>query len=109
MESFEAVWEYLQKNLKVGTEIRNWTADKGFLDDSMTIKSVTNLAIDVETPNAKYVQSVPRENFETVFKVWEEYKAKSIRRHDIRDMTRFSKYILSILKWREMMSSDESV
>lgn len=101
MDLFEELWGYLQRNLKPGTEIKNWTADKGYLVDTMTIESVTDRAINVGAPNASYVQSVPKEHFEIVFKVWEGYKAKVVKRHHIRDMTRFSKYIISIMKWRE--------
>jgi len=101
MGSFETFWEYLQKNLKAGTVIKNWTVDKGYLNDAMIIKALTTSAIYVETPNAKYVQSVPKEDFERVFEVWEDYKVKNFKRSEVRDITRYSKYIISIIDWWE--------
>jgi hypothetical protein len=107
MSSFDAFWEYLQKNLKPGTEIRNWTVDKGYLGDVMTIKIVTGPFIEVEVSSAKNIQRVPREHFEIVFAVWKDYVAKIRKRSDVRDMTRFSKYIISIIRWsdREISNS----
>lgn len=53
MTSFETVWGYFQVNLRPGTEVKNWTAFKGYLGDSMTIVSIRSNYIEVEVPKAE--------------------------------------------------------
>jgi hypothetical protein len=104
MESFEAFWSYLQVNLKPGTDVKNWTAFNGYLGNKMTIVGVYNQAVEVDAPKAKTIQVVPIEDFKRVWQVWLDYKANKVRRYELRDLTRFSKYIISILHWYESES-----
>jgi hypothetical protein len=97
MTSFETVWGYFQVNLKPGTDVKNWTAFKGYLGDSMTFGGIRGNFIGVEAPKAENILSVPREDFEKVWDVWSEYKVQKVRRYELLDMTRYSKYIISIL------------
>ena len=101
MSEFESIWNLLQRKLKSGTEISNWTAYRGFLGDTMKIIDIKENSIEVETPKAENIQHVPKEDFEKVWDVWRDYKIQKIKRYELRDMTRFSKYIISILKWYE--------
>ena len=101
MVTFESVWRYLEENLKPGMKVNNWTAFHGYLGDSMTIEAVSSRAIEVNAPKAKTIQIVPREDFQTIWEIWIEYKQDKIQRQEIREMTRFSKYIISILNWYE--------
>jgi hypothetical protein len=101
MNTFDHVWNYLQKNLTVGTTIKNWTAFRGYLGDTMTVVGIRKNYIDIDTSNAGSLQVVPKGDFEQVWKVWLDYKNKKVRRYELRDMTRFSKYIISILHWYE--------
>jgi len=101
MSEFDNIWDVLQRRLKPGTEIQNWTAYRGYLDDSMTINDIQENSIEVETPKAKNIQHVPKEDFKNVWSVWSDYKIQKVKRYELRDMTRFSKYVISILKWYE--------
>jgi hypothetical protein len=101
MNSFDTVWSYLQRNLKVGTVIKNWTAFQGYLGDTMKVVGVRQNHIEVKAPKANHLQDVPKEDFEKVWEVWAKYKIQKVRRYELRDMTRFSKYIISILHWYE--------
>ena len=102
MKSFETVWNTLQAKLKPGTEVRNWTAHKGYLGDSMTIVDVGSRHISVDAPNARNIQRVPKTDFEKMWVVWDDYKTEKVKRYEIRDMTMFSKYIISILHWYDV-------
>ena len=39
--------------------------------------------------------------FELVDNLWRNYKSEKTKRNEIREKTRFSKYIISILNWLE--------
>jgi len=101
MTPFEKAWAFIQTNLKAGTTINNWTALHGYLGDKMTIAAVRANNIEVDAPKANSIQVVPKSDFEIVWKVWPEYKALKCKRYELRDMTRFSKYIISIFYWYE--------
>ena len=101
MNTFDAIWSDLLTNLKVGTEIKNWTAFRGYLGDSMKITSVRKDYIEVKAPKAINPQIVPRDDFQKVWDVWKDYNAQKVQRQEVRDMTRFSKYIISIFHWLE--------
>ena len=101
MSEFEYIWNFLQTNMKPGTELQNWTANSGYLGDSMTIINIRQNSIEVKTPKANNLQHVPKEDFEKVWSVWNDYKTQNVKRYELRDMTRFSKYIISIFRWYE--------
>jgi hypothetical protein len=97
----ESFLSTIQTQLAPGTDIPNWTVDKGPLGDSFTVVSVSHKYVDVVTPAGKNVQHIPMNDFETVAKLWQRYINKEIGRNVVRDRTRFSKYIISILRWIE--------
>jgi hypothetical protein len=99
--AFSNAWTALQNSLAAETSIANWTADKGLLGDHFTVVAMDSSFIEVDTPNAKNLQRVPRWDSEFVYKNWVGYTAGKIPRHVLRDGTRFSKYAISILHWLE--------
>lgn len=100
-ESFPAVWRYLQTHLHAGDAIPNWTAHKGYLGDTITIAALNEEAITFDAPGAINLQVVPVEDFEIVWQNWPAYKRGQVKRSEIRDLTRYSKYIISALHWCE--------
>ena len=102
MRSFDEVWKFIRANLKPGDTIKNWTAYKGYLGDVMTINSIHPDHIYVDSPNAATTQKVPRDDFEAFWKVWQDYKSERVRRGDLVDVTRYSKYIISIFNWYDL-------
>jgi len=68
--AFIDTWNALQKQLKPGTVINNWTAHRGFLGDSFTIRSVTQKYIDVDTPGTQTIQRIPQYDFQIVYNLW---------------------------------------
>lgn len=101
-ESFDHEWAFLQKNLAPGVIIPNWTVLKGYLGDSMRVVEVEDVEIVIRPPNAKSDQHVSREEFERIWEVWPAYKNGQKQRQEIREITRYSKYIISVLRWMEI-------
>jgi len=48
-------------------------------------------------PEDGSLQRIPKEDFRIVYDVWEQYLAREVRRYEIRDKTRFSSHIISII------------
>lgn len=96
--SFAEIWNAIQNRLASGDQVRNWTAAKGYLGDSFSVSSVSSEAVAVSSPKAASEQIVPKKEFEKIHAVWAGYCAGSVQRHILRDMTRYSKYIISILR-----------
>jgi len=94
--AFNDTMEFIKNNFPAGTEIRNWTAANDYLGDTFTIDTINNDYITVISPNAQNVQNVPVNDFQLVYDMWDQYIDKNIGRAQIRDITRFSKYIISI-------------
>ena len=98
---FTATWSALQQHLNPGINVPNWTADKGYLGDSFAITSLDSNYISVNTPMAQNIQTIPKDDFSVVYDLWADYCRDIVKRHEIRDATRFSKYIISIFHWLE--------
>jgi hypothetical protein len=102
MESFDYVWRFLRSNLRSGTKVKNWTVHKGYLGDIMTILEIGESYVEVDSPRAQNIQNVPKKDFEAVWKIWSDYKVQKVKRSDLTPITRFSKYIISILHWYDL-------
>ncbi len=98
---FEKVWSALRLSLRPPQKIRNWTVLKGYLGDTMSVVAVHSSSIEVNTPGAVNIQVVPKQDFESVHRVWKAYKANRVQRQELTPMTRYSKYVISILHWLE--------
>jgi len=96
--NFPQFWNNLQERLKAEDEIENWTVYSGYLGDRFKVISVSGTEVIVKPPNAKNCQRVSKEDFKITFDNWEAYYSGELRRPALRDMTRFSKYTISIIK-----------
>ncbi len=101
---FANTWVALQASLRVGTVIPNWTQAKGRVGEAFTISEVAPEFIEVDPRSASNMQRVSRRDFEVVYNEWPGYISEHTSRPEIRDMTRFSKYVISILHWLELRS-----
>ena len=102
--AFAQTWAAIQQQLPPGTQIQNWTRDKGYLGDSFDIHAVQAAQIEIASANADNIQRVPAGDFVGVYALWQRYLAGRVRRSDIRDNTRYSKYIISIFHWLQGIS-----
>lgn len=96
--NFNQIWQKIQNELYPGLKVRNWTAFRGYLGEDFLVKDVGQNLVNVEAPGAQMVQSIPRADFEYVFEKWNAYCAHKVQRQEIRNNTRYSKYVISILK-----------
>lgn len=94
---FEILWRQLQRDISAGDTIRNWTQYGGNLGDNFTVCAVGVGFVEVDTPEASGVQHISREEFAKVYDHWDSYNEGSFPRNKLRDKTRYSKYIISIL------------
>jgi len=95
--AFAEVWKELQSRLTVGAIIANWTANRGLIGDPFIIVEVTETHIVVDTPGAKRLQPVPIADFEAIYDCWSDYCHRAKLRSDFKPLTRYSKYVISIL------------
>lgn len=95
--TFADAWNAIQTTLNPGAKVKNWTAAKGYLGDSFAITRISPAFVVVSSPKAANEQSVSKRDFEILHAVWSGYCTGSVQRQELRDMTRFSKYVISIL------------
>ena len=100
--TFDQTWSAIRAKLKPGQVIPNWTQLRGELGDTFKVVEVKSDRIAVETPGTDAIQKVPRTDFEAVSKIWAGYKAGSVKRELMTPLTRYSKYIISIMRWCEL-------
>ena len=91
----------LLATLSARTEIPNWTVDSGLRGDSFYVVSVSLDGVIVEVPNTKNTQRIPMKDFAAVYDLWNGYTEGIVKRTEIRNITRYSKYIISIYRWLE--------
>lgn len=96
-QSFEAVWVQIQRSIAPGDTIRNWSRHSGYLGNDFTIQAVTDRFVEIDSPGASNIQHIARAEFGGVHEHWEAYNARMFPRGGLRDITRFSTYVISIL------------
>jgi hypothetical protein len=101
VSTFDSYWHTILTSLAPGTSIWNWTALKGNLGDEMMVVEVSPESVVIKTPKAKDLQNIPKKDFQKVWELWSSYKLGQVQRQQIREITFYSKYIISILHWVE--------
>ena len=101
-ESFDNVWTDLQRRLRPRQVVHNWTRLKGPYGDDFIVLEIRTDSLSVESPGAKRLVRVHRRDFEVVWAVWRKYLAGKVHRKDLTLLTRCSKYVISMLHWREI-------
>lgn len=99
--NFPGFWSDLQARLEVGVTIKNWTSAKGYLGDQFKIMAVTVNGVEIDSPKAKNLQYIQKGDFEVMYSNWDAYCSGKLQRQELRDLTRFSKYTMSIIKHLE--------
>jgi hypothetical protein len=96
---FTDAWAALQTTLFVGATIQNWTARNGHIGEPFEIVAITPDVVVVVAPRARTPQTVRRADFEKVYALWDDYARGLIPRSAFTPLTRYSKYVISILHW----------
>lgn len=105
---FSDTWAALQATLFVGATIPNWTARKGRVGEPFEVVAITPDVIVVVAPGAATPQRVRRADFKRVHALWDDYVRGSIPRSAFTPLTRYSKYVISILHWLQENSRDDA-
>jgi hypothetical protein len=85
----------ITKQLSEGQTIKNWTAKSGYLGEPFAITEITANYVCVK-PMSASLQRISDKDFAKVSEVWNAYINGNFQRYKMRDITRFSKYIISI-------------
>lgn len=97
MTSFRTVWSALS-SLRSGRKISAPGAARG---EATTIVSVEADIITIAPPRAKGFVSIPKDDFEAVWRRWGDFKAGKITRSELRKLTTKSSYIITFFQWFE--------
>lgn len=104
MAKFDTVWKELLTYLKPGAEIRIWNIYNGYLGENLTVTEVDPDYISIDPPRVWDRQDIPKVDFERVWFIWQDYRALRLERGEFRDLTKYFKYIVSVLRWYESES-----
>ena len=96
-QGFEGMWARIQREIAPGDTIRNWSRYRGYRGKDFTIHGVGARFVEIDSPGAKSIQHIPRMDFARVHEHWDAYNAGVFARSKLRDITRFSTYVISIL------------
>ena len=105
-QRFEAVWTQIQRTIAAGDMIRNWSRHSGYMGRDFTIHAVTDRFVEIDSPGALNIQHIARADFTRVHEHWDAYNARMFARSRLRDITRFSTYVISIL--HHVLDSDRA-
>ena len=98
---FEQVWLLIQVALRSGDVIPVWSVAGQTRSAPFTIRLVEPTYLEVDPPAAQRSQRIEKAEFQKVYRVWPDYCNRSVPRHELRDLTQYSTYIISILHWLE--------
>jgi len=98
---FWKTWSYIQSNLHAGQLINNWTKAGRYKPGTFPIVKVGTTSIKIKAIRTHKPRPVPMGDFEKVYNVWNQYNAGIYSRYEIRNSTRHSTYIISVLHWVE--------
>jgi hypothetical protein len=101
MTAFRSVWSYLSDHLRSGKKIEDKSTLSASRGESTTIVSIDADSITVAPPRAKGFVRIPKADFELVWRYWSDFQSKKITRTELREHSRFSRYILTLFQWYE--------
>lgn len=93
---FEEFWILLLEKLRTPTHIRNWTAYSGYVGEDFIARKYSDSMIECLIPNSK-PQYIPKKDFKLVYEVWDDYKSFKVKKADLCQHSRFTKYVISII------------
>lgn len=93
-------WDDLQGKLRVGQEVRHWSANKGYLAGEFLVDRVSPDRIVVSGRSMQTGSvTISKSDFETVAQVWPQYSTGNFPRQQLREISWRSTYIISLLHW----------
>ena len=98
--SFRQCWNQICANLRPIPKMYSWSV-AGRAKSSFCIFEVARDGITVKTAQDTR-RFVPRRDFESIYDRWTDYKNGKIKRHELRDLSVHSTYVVSVLHWLEL-------
>jgi hypothetical protein len=93
-----SLWGVLLSRVKPGQAIQNWSVAHGDLPASFTVESLHRDRIEISSSGIKRgPRTVYKSDFENLARSWREYKKGTVPRHLLRDASKNSTYIISLL------------
>ena len=113
--SFEGFWKRLLEKLRNPTLIKNWTVYSGYIGEDFFARKHSEFVIECILPTGNTLY-IPKRDFEVIYNLWEDYKRFKVKRAELCRLSRFTKYVISIihrfeeLRWGiDMLEKDEFV
>jgi hypothetical protein len=105
-EEFVDWWILLRRHLEPHTQIRHWSAAKGYLPGSFEASPgpySSHECVQIEGPKLSHIYQrlIFTGDFRRVLDCWKDYRAGVIPRQSINAITKHSTYVLGIIRWLE--------
>ncbi|MGQ4834406.1 MAG: DUF7662 domain-containing protein [Candidatus Asgardarchaeia archaeon] len=97
-KSFEKFWLELIREFNNWKNVEYWSVAGRTRNKSFQAKAFGQEYILIK-PEYGSLQTVPKGDFEIVYDIWEQYLRGDVKRYEIRNMTRFSSYIISLIHY----------
>jgi hypothetical protein len=104
--SFEGIWADIRRRLRLGSTIKNWSADRGYTGGTFRINDVDGAAVIVTSDRIAKERRISKGDFERIFGLWSAYKVGTIRRGELITKSQNTTYIISLLHWQETSEAD---
>jgi hypothetical protein len=98
VDSFDKYWERIVVTLRPMDEMHAWSRE-GRARSRFGIVEVKGGGVTVRTGNG--LRSVPRKDFEVIFRLWRDYKKGKVQRQELRELSQNTTYVLGIFHWIE--------
>jgi hypothetical protein len=97
MVNFDKFWNLITSKLKSEAIIKNWTVAKGFFGEEFKAIYEEGNFIKCKVPSAKNEQKPRKKDFKLIFDNWHDYLQGKVKRPELRDKSRNTKYTISII------------
>lgn len=99
MRRIHTAWDAVQQKVRAGLQVQHWSKDSGDLDGRFKVEEVLTGRLEISSKQIRGRRRIRRADFEAVAAEWPAYVAgRTLRRH-LRDSSRNSTYIISLLHW----------
>jgi hypothetical protein len=96
--AFDEIWATIQRKIKPGENVLNWSIDSAYTGKSFTIMAVGHTWITVDGRNMTVSRDISKGDFAKIHRIWQDYCSGTFPRAEITTLSQNSTYILSILR-----------
>jgi len=96
--TLDQIWNELKARIAKKTEIPTWSADEGYLGERFIVVAVKDGHVHVAEAGAQKADKIPDGDFIKVLGLWGDYAEGKIKFAAVEKLTKFPKYVISILR-----------